>query len=264
MTGFDVRTVNLGALNSLTKYPSIPTYHKLDPLAGGLLLEEHVEFSGQVLGTEKVDGANGRIIFLPDGTYIIGSREKLLYAKGDLIGDPALGIVDALRPIADGVDGHVDPLGTVQVLYIEVYGGKVTPAGKQYTSTGQVGARLFDSAIITDAADMLADWPVERISAWREAGGQAFLTEDDLETCSDVAGVELTPLLFTVNAAGVPGDVEGMAKALAEWLPATLVGIDRDGGRPEGVVLRSPDRSTIAKARFQDYERTLNRRTRAT
>jgi hypothetical protein len=87
MTTFDVRTVDLDVLNSVTKYPSIPTYHALDPSNGGLL-EEPVEYTGQVIGSEKIDGCNGRIVSLPDHTYLIGSREELLYAKGDLIGNP--------------------------------------------------------------------------------------------------------------------------------------------------------------------------------
>jgi hypothetical protein len=37
VTKFDLRTTNLRALNSLTKYPSIPTYHELDPCNGSLL-----------------------------------------------------------------------------------------------------------------------------------------------------------------------------------------------------------------------------------
>ena len=36
MAMFDVRAVDLRLLNSLTKYPSIPTYHTLDPRDGGL------------------------------------------------------------------------------------------------------------------------------------------------------------------------------------------------------------------------------------
>jgi hypothetical protein len=32
------------------------------------------------------------------------------------------------------------------------------------------------------------------------------------------------------------------------------------GGQAEGIVLRSADRRTIAKARFHDYDRTLRRR----
>jgi hypothetical protein len=35
MNNFSVRTADLRALNSLTKYPSIPTYHALDPRNGG-------------------------------------------------------------------------------------------------------------------------------------------------------------------------------------------------------------------------------------
>ncbi len=30
---------------------------------------------------------------LPDASYLLGSREELLCAQGDLIGNPALGIV---------------------------------------------------------------------------------------------------------------------------------------------------------------------------
>ncbi|MCX4390586.1 hypothetical protein OG777_27200 [Micromonospora peucetia] len=36
--------------------------------------------------------------------------------------------------------------------------------------------------------------------------------------------------------------------------------MDRKMARAEGLVLRAADRSVIAKARFQDYERTLKRR----
>ncbi len=34
---FDLRETDLAKLNSLTKYPSIPTYHALDPKNGSLL-----------------------------------------------------------------------------------------------------------------------------------------------------------------------------------------------------------------------------------
>ncbi|WP_458689940.1 hypothetical protein [Nocardia tengchongensis] len=40
---------------------------------------------------------------LPDGSWLLGSREELLCAKGDLIGNPAQGIVAALREFADGL-----------------------------------------------------------------------------------------------------------------------------------------------------------------
>lgn len=116
MTAFNVRTTNLKAINSMTKYPSIPTYHNLDPRDGGLL-DETVPFTGPVIGTEKIDGTNSRIILLPDGTYLLGSREELLYAQGDLIGNPALGIIDALRPIADNLANTEN--GQIVVHYLE-------------------------------------------------------------------------------------------------------------------------------------------------
>ncbi len=128
---FNVRTVDLAKLNSLTKYPSILTYHTLDPRNGGLL-EEATAFAGTVICTEKVDGTNSRVICLPDDCYLLGSREELLYGKGDLIGNPALGIVDALKEIADRLyDGG---RAEITVYYFEVFGGKVTANSKQYCS----------------------------------------------------------------------------------------------------------------------------------
>ncbi|GAB3972881.1 RNA ligase family protein [Plantactinospora veratri] len=256
MSDFNVRTANLNAINSLTKYPSIPTYHSLDPRNGGLL-DETVTFSGPVHLTEKVDGTNGRIVSLPDGSYLIGSREELLYARGDLIGNPALGIVEALRPVAD----RLPPVDrdAVVVHYLEVYGGKVTGASKHYTESRAVGARLFDVVVLDDYAELL-EWPVERISSWRESAGQPFLAEPELLARAEAAGLPTVPRLDTVDAAELPTDLEKTHRFLAERLPATTVALDGTPGRAEGIVLRSRTRSVIAKARFQDYERTLKRR----
>jgi RNA ligase len=259
VTHFDIRTVNLKALNSLTKYPSIPTYHELDPRNGGLL-DNPVEFAGQVIGTEKVDGTNSRIILLPGVGYLLGSREELLYASGDLIGNPALGIVDNLRGVADNLPS-LDGFGggnTLLVYYLELFGGKIGGQARQYSTQGTVGWRLFDVAHIGDLAERLS-WPAERISAWRDSGGQAFANEDKLADEAKSTGFELTPRLFTVDY--LPGSIEDMHEFLLDRLPGTLVALDDSAkGAAEGIVLRTPDRSVIAKARFQDYERTLKRR----
>jgi len=256
LTTFDVRTANLTIVNSMTKYPSIPTYHALDPRNGGLR-DETVPFDGRVLLTEKVDGTNGRIVSLPDGSYLIGSREELLYARGDLIGNPALGIVEALRPIAD----RLPPVDrdAIVVHYLEVYGGKVTAGSRQYTASRAVGARLFDIVVLDDYAELL-DWPAERISAWREAGGQRFRTEQELLAAAATAGLATVPRLAALDATELPTDLDKMAALLGEYLPHTTVALDGEPGRAEGIVLRSETRSSIAKARFQDYERTLKRR----
>jgi hypothetical protein len=255
MTRFDLRAADLRVLNSLTKYPSIPTYHELDPRNGGLL-ESATAFPGDVIATEKVDGTNSRLVLLPDGNYLIGSREELLYARGDLIGNPALGIVEQLRPVADRlIAGHAK---TLHVYFLELYGGKVGGAAKQYTTDpARFGWRLFDVAVLDDWAGPLT-WPQAQISAWRESGGQPWAAEETLTDLAAAAGLELTPRLFRTDA--LPESIADMRALLAERLPETLVGLDGAKGRPEGIVFRTPDRKVIAKARFQDYARTLKRR----
>lgn len=125
---FSLRSCDLGKLNSMTKYPSIPTYHALGDR--GTLLEQTVNFDGEVILTEKVDGTNSRIVLLPDGNFVLGSREELLFAKGDLIGNPALGIVNALKDVANSLM----PLkNSITVVFLELYGGRITAASKQYT-----------------------------------------------------------------------------------------------------------------------------------
>ncbi|WP_031095578.1 RNA ligase family protein [Streptomyces sp. NRRL S-15] len=246
----------LAALNTATKYPSIPTYHTLDPKNGGLL-DQPARFEGDVILTEKIDGTNGRIVLLPDGDYFIGSREELLYAKGDRIENPALSIVEALKPLAERLKPR-DEHGQIAVFFLEVYGRKIGGAAKQYTSGSRLGARLFDIACLLP--DVL-DWPREQISTWREGGGQRFCTEATLQRAAEAEAIEMAPRLETVPAATLPTDIEGMAQFLAGRLPVTRVALDEGAGhQPEGIVLRSADRSVIAKARFQDYARTLKRR----
>lgn len=250
-----MREVNLAALNSATKYPSIPTYHHLDPKNGSLTEERTAPPHGLVMWSEKIDGTNSRIIQAPSGDYLIGSREMLLYASGDLVHNPAEGIVDALRAIADRL---TPPTDGVRVLYGETYGGKITGASKQYTGTRKVGFRVFDAAHIPGEA---LTWPRERISSWRENGGQQYLTNAELSKLTDTEGLDLAPDLGTGSAADLPITIEDTHAFLTETLPTTLVALDDGAGRrPEGIVLRTPDRKWIAKARFTDYARTLKRR----
>ncbi|WP_405064682.1 RNA ligase family protein [Kribbella sp. NBC_01505] len=255
----ELRNCDLDNLNSVTKYPSIPTYHSLDPRNGGLL-DERVPFAGPVIGTEKVDGTNARIVTLPDGSYLLGSREEFLYAKGDLIGNPALGIVAELRAVADALP--VPAADRIEVRFLEVYGGKVTGASKNYTGDRRVGHRLFDAIHLTGYEDLLTQ-PRPALSEWRESGQQPFLNEEELQKLATADGLTLTPRLFTLDATELPDGLEETQAFLSQHLPQTLSGLDDAAvGTPEGIVLRTPDRSTIAKARFQDYARTLKRKAR--
>lgn len=258
---FDMTEID--KLNSATKYPSIPTYHALDER--GALTEERTVFDGSggtVFLTEKIDGTNGRIVMLPDeDDYFIGSREMLLYVRGDRIANPAEGIVAALKPLADRLaDGirYSPQARPIITLYLEVYGGKIGRQAKQYSGRGTVGYRLFDLAV----AEMgVLGWERERISAWREGGGQEFVDGAALQDFAGELAIPLVPYVGFLDGDELPKDVEGMAALLAQWLPESQAELDETaGGRPEGLVLRDSTRSRIAKARFQDYDRTLKRR----
>ncbi|OUL27001.1 hypothetical protein BV375_20155 [Nostoc sp. 106C] len=250
---FVLRNCDLNKLNSMTKYPSIPTYHALGDR--GALLKETVIFDGEVILTEKVDGTNSRIILLPDGNFVLGSREELLFAKGDLIGNPALGIVDSLKGVASCLPQSQD---CITVAYLELYGGKITSASKQYTSEQRVGWRLFDVAVLTDI-ETLFDKSTKQLSAWRDNGGQMFLDEAQLSKTAKDYGFELTPRLATVAA--LPTSIQEAHEFLKSILPKTNVALDAGAnGRGEGIVARTNSRSAIAKLRFEDYERHAKRR----
>lgn len=242
--------MDLDRLNSATKYPSILTYHEMGD-RGRLSETVQVSFpAGQKLFvTEKVDGTNGRIVFLPDGPrkYLIGSREEFLTAQGDLIPNPTYGIVKALEDLAVR-SGAVED--SVQVLFLEVFGGDL-PAAKQYSAQKGVGLRLFDSAFVP--LDIL-DQPRDKIAHWRDHGGQVFRTTEDLELLAAGLSVAPVPALATVDT--LPTGV----KDTYDWLKSfqkSRVDLGGGLGRSEGVVVRTADRKTIAKLRFEDYERTL-------
>lgn len=250
----DPRDVDLRAVNRATKYPSILTYHALGE-RGRLREEVLVPFDDEpVVATEKIDGTNARIVLFPGGGYLIGSREELLHARGDLIHNPALGIVDATRAVAERVaEVHTRP-DRVLVVFGEVYGGKTTAARAYGTA---VGFRIFDAvAFAVDALrERVAD-PPEALTRWREAGGQPFVDEAALQRLAAAIDVPVTPRL---PATPPPRDVRGAFAWLSALLPGeTLAPLAGDrSGRPEGIVLRTADRRKVTKLRFEDYERTL-------
>lgn len=254
-----IRTANLVQLNALTRYPSILTYHALDPRQSrsrGRHEEPQplVRFSGKVLVTEKVDGVNVRVVVAPDGSYLIGSRDEFLYASGDLLFNNAMSIVDAVRPATDQLIVAAQGLAEVVVWFGEVFGGKVTDGSHQYTGEQRLGFRLFDVALLADASALMSR-PVEQIGAWRENGGQRFAAEPELQRLVTAAGQALTPRVTEMEAEDLPQSVQESLEFLEEVLPKSHTTLDaRAGGRPEGVVVRSPDRSTISKLRFRDYQ----------
>lgn len=246
----------LRRINSATKYPSIETYHKLGQK--GVATEEvQVDLSGDVICTEKIDGTNARIVLVPDKgsrlphRYLIGSREEFLTAEGDLIFNPALGIVETLENVAATRTLLYDDSGRITTLYGEVYGGKTHSNSKQYTGTKAVGFRLFDVSVINESR---LPATLEGISNWRKHGGQGFLSETQMSRYADMVGLEVTPRI--VPSTSLPTNVREVLAWLEETIPTTLAPLDgKAGGRPEGVVVRTDDRSRIAKIRYQNYRR---------
>lgn len=175
-----------------------------------------------------------------------------------------LGIVEAVRMTAERIvhnDDHANRTGIegdLLVFYGEVFGGTL-PAAKHYTTGGTrlTGFRLFDVARINlDLFTGLLAKPIEEIALWRDHGGQPFISTDALRDYAEVFMVQLAPRipLTSMPPKGVKETHEWLKKQLPDFSRA---GLDVTNGKPEGLVLRSVDRSWIVKLRFEDYERTL-------
>jgi hypothetical protein len=254
----------LARLNSMTKYPSILTYHQLGERGK---LDEHIQIPFEddedVFVTEKVDGTNARIIFLPNDDYIIGSREEFLHAKGDRIWPATEGIVDAIQSVAER--GYSN-LYNVVVVFGEVFGGK-TGSPKNYTAKSNVGYRVFDVMTIprsladdiTLGKPMHSDgnWTPQTISLWRQHGGQQFETEAQLLYTVSMLSQEVTPRLAHLKGKDIPKTHNDMLEWLQQFAKTKCRLDDGANAKSEGVVIRNADRSRIAKIRFEDYERTL-------
>ncbi len=264
---FDLRDAAFQAkLNSATKYPSIPTFHAIDP-KNGVLSEPTVDFGGQVVQiSEKIDGTNARVVVMPDGRFVIGSRENLLSCSEDWFKNLDLGIVEELWETASdlagqGAVGDTDP---VRVYFFEVYGGNIGQNAKQYTTDKkQFGHRLFDVIEFSDEKfDEVMGMEREQIASWRDQGGQPFVGWDDFLEISQDTNLLRAPV---IERRFPSGDIPQRLHMTLEWMKELLPGgseakLDWAGlGRAEGVVLKSHDRKITAKLRFQDYENTLRR-----
>lgn len=253
LSSFDVQK-----LNSMTKYPSILTYHELGDK--GMLQESLTEgksFCGDAIITEKVDGTNGRIIVY-NGDYMIGSREDILYAKGDRVINPTLGIIETLKPLADKLVS-MWPTNYLFVVYSEVYGGNVTSASKQYTKSKQWSFRVFDlCGINLEKIESLMLMERDKIASWRDNGGQHFDNEQNLQSFVDGYKLERVPYLTLMDGRDIPISLKDTYEFLKFFSNSKAV-IDSEYGKAEGIVVRTNDRSIIRKIRFEDYERTQKR-----
>ncbi|WP_010494928.1 RNA ligase family protein [Paenibacillus elgii] len=257
--------MDLKKMNSLTKYPSILTYHQLGER--GRLTEELSEGRGfsdsdDVFVYEKVDGENARIILFKNGDdidYLIGSREELLFAKGDRIGNPYGNIAEFLRPLADKLTDRIcaDEDWALTVIYQESYGGK-TKAAKNYTENKTQAYRVFDVfSLNKKELEHLLELPQEKIAEWRDHGNQPFYHEAEKLDFVKSMELEYAPLLTSVKGSAFPQSLEETFSFLKQF-EQTQVGIDARG-KSEGIIVRTSDRKQIRKVRFEDYERTFRK-----
>ncbi len=259
---------NLAKLNCMTKYPSIETYHKLGD-RGRLTEDRNHEWPDEpVYVTEKVDGANARMIFLPGRNmpWLIGSREELVAASSDVVWNNTLGIASALLGPSAPKPWMLPPSllgdGYIFVAYFEVYGHKATPHWKEYASEEDLsyGAlfRLLDAQFFQQGWLNAFD-TLEEVAQVRDNDHTPFIIEDRLDGYAKMMGVQRVPSLAEIDGADLPRDVNGMDGLMSSLGRETRAGLT-DKGRSEGIVLRTANRSVIAKARRESYDKTLRDR----
>lgn len=261
-------------MNTLTKYPSILTYHNLGE-KGTLVntLVEDICFKDEkIFVTEKIDGTNTRIIAFTNSNgkvydYLIGSREDFLFAYGDRIVNPALGIVNTVKTFADTLILFTDntsyhlPPNSICCFYGETYGGNIN-GSKHYTNNKTYGFRLFDMwhMEFNDVMEILED-NIDRIASWREHGGQPYVNVSQLEEYAKMFAVSLVPYIKEIVGTEIGTTLSSVYEWLLEFRKSNAIlnkGYTGDSWA-EGVVVRTYNRSLIRKIRFEDYERTKKR-----
>lgn len=245
-------------LNTITKYPSILTYHKLGNR--GTLVEDLTEYKcidDKILeATEKVDGTNVRIIICGND-YIIGTREEFIYAKGDRIRNDKQSILFKCIDIAERLirDNKFKDTELI-VIYGENYGKDIGRGYKNYANK-EVAFRVFDMwSMEVSKVQEIINMDLNKISTWRENGGQPYFSIDKLKNYCTELQLEKTPVLFSLKHAEMPITVADVYNMLIKY-KNTKVSLDVNSGKSEGIVIRSKYRSYIKKLRFEDYEKTL-------
>lgn len=250
----------LRKLNSLTKYPSILTYHNLGKkgtLLDSLTESDYVPSDDEVLeGTEKVDGTNGRILIF-NNDYIIGTREDLIYAKGDRIVNDTYDIVKNMKPLAEKLLANVLETNTLHVIYGESYGKNIGRNYKNYSSS-DTSIRIFDRWDMQESeVNKILEKDLNAISTWREHGGQPFISTLELDTFCKKYNFERTPVVATLKASEFPTSLEGIWEILKKNIK-TKVALEGEG-ESEGIVFRTSDRRWIKKMRVAEYRKTLEK-----
>lgn len=272
--------INLGyydmdfdCLNSATKYPSIETYHKIN---GYILTDDLTDgksFAGQnVYITEKIDGSNGRIIITTDddgliSDFLIGTRNDIIYARGDRVLNHTERMVDSLIPeseiIIRNAQSNTSLLpNSIYVLYGENYGGRIC-GWKQYTTTGECSIRYFDMwhMPVSEFIELLNN-PIDSISSWRDHGGQPYVSVTELKDfVKTFLGDDRTvPYIKESSGDEIPTEFFETSDWMKQFATSVACISPTGLGSSEGVVVRTEDRKLIRKLRFEDYRKSISKR----
>lgn len=285
--------LRLSIIDSATKYPSIDTLHVLDERhrATAELTDIGALFADQdpaaFTASEKIDGMNVRFVIerrvhpcggvhVPhafavnvSSDWVIGARDTLVTARGDRIPNPVDGVAEYFRPLARRLHDectstsvvltpHLPHDVTLIVVAVEFFGGKIGRAARKYAQEGTVGFRVFDVRMAGfDAHEAIMRMPIPEIAARRDRGTLPGRWLTNAERDAFCARFDLP----TVPAVALPGPIPSKPEDTLTWLHATIgtstraaVG-DHPPRTPEGVVIRTPDRSRIVKIRLEEYER---------
>ena len=250
-------------INTATKYPSILTYHVLGER--GVLTEETSElFGDDYYVTEKINGANSRLIIDADYDWIVGSREDIFWANNDRSFNPSQSIVKTIRKTISDLSGtnFADFLpeflsgDNFIVVYGEVYGDKtINNDFKQYGDGKNTGFRIFDVA--TFSKEIVFNQKVEQLAIWRERNN-SFFSKDLFNAFAFRSGFQSAPRLPIKSS--LPKSIQDTYNWMKEIGEHTKVSLlDGHIGKAEGFIVRSEDRKKIVKIRFEDYERTFRK-----
>lgn len=254
-------------LNSLTKYPSIETFHKINKktLLDTLTEDRKLTSKEEVLYfSEKIDGTNTRVL-ISGNEYIIGSREDLLYGNIQGYIKPQSNDKTINAIIKTGIEiaerilkiNSPDPK-VLFVLYGETFGGNIGKQCKNYSKSGITDFRLFDSFTIEESDIMtLFEKSIDQISSWRKKGNQPFVSLVELTNISKLYNIHQVPSVMIGKLKEIPTTLQDTYEFI-EQFATTKVGLDVIG-RSEGIVVRDINRKYIRKLRFEDYEKTFKK-----
>lgn len=244
------------SINSLFKYPSILTYHKLDKKGKKAIneLNSDINMCGPFWVTEKIDGSNIRIIITND-EYIIGTREKLVFFsyKENLLSNDIRPLIDYLNSnYIDNISKlqSLDLSGKILVIYGELFGSKITNSRYTDKILNKYGYMIFDAYMIDiDEIKNILSMDIQKIVYWRDHH-KKWYNNNQLQALSNLSGFKIVPLRNKVD--NLPLNKDDTYKWLTNYKDSMVSLIDKSSNA-EGVVVRNFDRSYIRKIRIEEY-----------